>query len=459
MFRAPPMKPSQIPLVSLLMVARNSERFINEALLSARRQTLREIEIVVIDDGSTDATLEIASRHARADPRVRVYPGPQAGLAAVRNCSLRKARAPWAAILDSDDLLHPRHVEHLYAEAVARGVQLAAANMLCFHGGGGSGVSLFADGQAWREHRCITHAQFVRAGRLNSPGVQLGYLKPLFDLKFMRANGIEYDPDLRIGEDYEFVNRALAAGARYSFLPQPTYFYRRHADSTSHRLSRRDLVSLTRVTRADEAAAREPELVDAIALRRRSLVDALAHLDTVDALKQRDWRRAMHVLGSSRAVPALLMRSALEGAGRRLRSRIAALLPKPERDQRPTVLVIGRPLQGSATDLVRSILARRGYRIIDRTVWDWGDGPGLARSVRRVDLILLADPLACEAAPFALAPLAPWVGEGDFPQALVDVRLGAGRLPGVLDVTSVDADTLLSAIDGARRAKSGPAFA
>src|SRR3546814_2503148 len=115
MFLAPPMQPSQTPLVSLLMVARNSERFINEALLSARRQTLREIEIVVIDDGSTDATLDIASRHTQADPRVRVYPGPQAGLAAVRNCSLRRARAPWAAILDSDDLLQDRKSTRLHS--------------------------------------------------------------------------------------------------------------------------------------------------------------------------------------------------------------------------------------------------------------------------------------------------------------------------------------------------------
>jgi len=441
------------------MVARNSERFINEALLSARRQTLREIEIVVIDDGSTDATLDIASRHTQADPRVRVYPGPQAGLAAVRNCSLRRARAPWAAILDSDDLLHSRHIEHLYTAAVAQGVQMAAANMLCFHEGGGSSVSLFAEGKLWRERRCITHAQFVRAGRLNVPGVQLGYLKPLFNLDFMRANGIEYDPDLRIGEDYEFVNRALAAGARYSFLPQPTYFYRRHEASTSHRLSRRDLVGLLAVARPGTAEARNLELVDAIARRRQSLLDALAHLDAVDALKRRDWRTALHLLRSNREVPGLLMRSALEGSLRRLRSRISAILPRREPDQRPTVLVIGRPQQGSPAALVKTVLSERGYWIVTRTVWDWRDGLGLARSVRRVDLILLADPLACEAAPFALAPLAPWLGEADLPNALVDLRLGIRPRPGVLDVTSVDADTLLSAIDDARRAKCGPVFA
>lgn len=459
MFLAPPMQPSQIPLVSLLMVARNSERFINEALLSARRQTMREIEIVVIDDGSTDATLEIASGHARADPRVRIYPGPQAGLAAVRNCSLRKARAPWAAILDSDDLLHPRHVEHLYAAAVSQGLQMVAANMLCFRDGGGSGVSLFAEGKLWRERRCITHAQFVRAGRLNWPGVQLGYLKPLFDLGFMRANGIGYDPDLRIGEDYEFVNRALSAGARYGFLPQPTYFYRRHEASTSHRLSRRDLVSLLAVARPGIAEARNLELVDALARRRQSLVDALAHIDAVDALKRRDWRTAAHLLRTNREVPGLLMRSVLEGSWRRLGSAMSAFRPRREPDRRPTVLMIGRPQEGSATARVKSILARRGYRIVGRTVWDWRDAPRLARSVRKVDLILLADSFACEAAPFALAPLAPWVGEADLPHALVDLRLGARGSPGVLDVTSVDADTLLRAIDNARRARCGPVFA
>ncbi|HKT85566.1 MAG TPA: glycosyltransferase family 2 protein [Novosphingobium sp.] len=459
MYLAAPTQPSHVPLVSLLMVARNSERFINEALLSARRQTMRELEIVVIDDGSTDATLEIASRHAHADPRVRVYPGPQAGLAAVRNCSLRKARAPWAAILDSDDLLHPRHVEHLYAAAIGQGVQMAAANMLCFHEGGGRGVRLFAEGRLWRERRCITHAQFVRAGRLNSPGVQLGYLKPLFNLEFMRANRIEYDPRLRIGEDYEFVNRALAAGARYGFLPPPTYFYRRHDASTSHRVSRRDLVGLLALARPGEGKARNLELLDAIARRRQSLEDALAHVDTVDALKRRDWRTAVHLLRSNREAAGLLVHSALEGSLRRLRSAVSGVLPRGEPDQRPTVLVIGRPPQGSATALVKTVLSRRGYRIVTRTVWDWRDGVGLARSVRRADLILLADSFACEAAPFALAPRAPWVGEADLPHALIDLRLGLRSLPGVLDVTSIDEDTLISAIEGARRAKCGPVFA
>src|SRR3546814_2206699 len=104
--------------------------------------------------------------------------------------------------------------------------------------------------------------------------------------------------------------------------------------------------------------------------------------------------------------------------------------------QRPTLLVIGRPQQGSPAALVKTVLSERGYWIVTRTVWDWRDGLGLARSVRRVDLILLADPLACEAAPFALAPLAPWLGEADLPNALVDLRLGIRPRPGVLAVTS-----------------------
>ncbi|OYU75462.1 MAG: hypothetical protein CFE32_14220, partial [Alphaproteobacteria bacterium PA3] len=185
------------PLVSLLMVARNAAQHIDTALVSARRQTLTRIEIVVVDDRSTDATGEIIRRHAAEDPRVIAVPGHGKGLAAVRNLSIAAAAAPFAAIVDSDAILHPRHAEHLLDLARRTGADLAASNMIAFSSE--APATLFVDGEGWTGERMIGHAEFVATGRLDRPGIQLGYLKPLFRLAALRKHALGYDLRLRIG--------------------------------------------------------------------------------------------------------------------------------------------------------------------------------------------------------------------------------------------------------------------
>ena len=95
------------PVVSVITPAYNAERYIEHTLESALRQTFREFELLVVDDGSTDGTAAIAQRYAEKDARFRVLRQTNRGIAAARNLAMRRARGRYLALLDSDDLWFP----------------------------------------------------------------------------------------------------------------------------------------------------------------------------------------------------------------------------------------------------------------------------------------------------------------------------------------------------------------
>jgi glycosyltransferase involved in cell wall biosynthesis len=98
-------------LVSVVIPAYNASSTLDETLLSVRSQTHHALEIIVVNDGSTDDTGAIAKRHAAVDSRVQVVTQDNAGLAAARNAGWRRARSDLIAFLDADDLWAPRKIE------------------------------------------------------------------------------------------------------------------------------------------------------------------------------------------------------------------------------------------------------------------------------------------------------------------------------------------------------------
>lgn len=381
------------------MVARNTAPYSGAALLSARRQSLADIEIVVVDDGSTDETRAIALNHAAEDPRVRVIDGPQAGLAAVRNASLAAARGRWAAILDSDDLLHPRHVERLVAEARACGAEIVAANMVSFaivHGT--ARTALFADSPPWREPRRIGLTEYVRANSAFGDPVCAGYLKPLLDMEFLRRHAIAYDPRLRIAEDYDLVARMLALGARFAYLPRPTYFYRRHDGSTSHRQSEADLSAMLAAADAVLDADAPADVRTAVARRKAGIRTLLRHTRAVSHLKARRFTAAFRTLGMDRAAWLLLAASAWEGAARRLTIRL-----EPRTAPTPVALVIGDVSPDSPLSAQLARLAAAGTTVVHRaTPADDGARARLIDGLPALVAVLTALPASEDDAGYAL---------------------------------------------------------
>lgn len=99
------------PLVSVIVAAYNSGRWIERTLDSALQQTCSDIEVIVVDDGSTDVTASIVERMARDDPRLHLIRQSNGGASSARNAGLVRARGAFLAPLDADDLWHPTKLQ------------------------------------------------------------------------------------------------------------------------------------------------------------------------------------------------------------------------------------------------------------------------------------------------------------------------------------------------------------
>ena len=98
---------SRSPVISVVMSVFNGARFLDEAVASIRRQSYRDFEFIIIDDGSTDATPEILSRHAVADARLRVVRQENRGLIGSLNRGFSEASGTYIARMDADDVAKP----------------------------------------------------------------------------------------------------------------------------------------------------------------------------------------------------------------------------------------------------------------------------------------------------------------------------------------------------------------
>jgi glycosyltransferase involved in cell wall biosynthesis len=108
-------------LVSVVIPAYNGAPTIDETLTSVRSQTHRALEIIVVDDGSTDDTRRIAEQHAAADERIQVVHQANAGVATARNAGWHRARSDFIAFIDADDLWAPTKIEKQLQALLAGG--------------------------------------------------------------------------------------------------------------------------------------------------------------------------------------------------------------------------------------------------------------------------------------------------------------------------------------------------
>ncbi len=116
------------PLVSAVVPAFNAEATIRATLDSILAQTFAGLEVIVVDDGSTDATVDVVRQIE--DPRVRLVEQPNGGAAAARNLGIHHARGDWVAFLDSDDLWLPHKLERQLEELEASGMDAAQSSVV-----------------------------------------------------------------------------------------------------------------------------------------------------------------------------------------------------------------------------------------------------------------------------------------------------------------------------------------
>jgi len=102
------------PKISIIIPVYNTDQYVRDAIGSIRNQTVKELEILIIDDGSTDNSLTIVTELAKTDERIKVFSQPNQGQAVARNLGLKNARGKYIYFMDSDDLLDASALELCY---------------------------------------------------------------------------------------------------------------------------------------------------------------------------------------------------------------------------------------------------------------------------------------------------------------------------------------------------------
>lgn len=211
--------PSSTPLVSVLLAVRDGEEFVGQAVASILLQSLADLELVVVDDGSVDTTPAILD--AIGDPRLVVVRNESAlGLATALNVGMERARGRYLARIDADDVALPRRLERQVA-LLERTPGLAVV---------GSSAIEFGAGRPLILHRMpVTDAEVRWAALFSAP-----FLHPsvTVDRAILEDNGLLYDAAYRESEDYDLWTRLLRVGAGMNLLA-PQLLYRRHAAQAS----------------------------------------------------------------------------------------------------------------------------------------------------------------------------------------------------------------------------------
>lgn len=202
--------------VSVIMAAFNAEPFIEAAVRSVLGQTYPIRELIVVNDGSTDGTLERLNAIAATDPRMRIISQLNQGFSAARNAALREARGDWIAVADADDIQFPNRLS-LQMAAVDRNPSVTVC---------GGGIETWDGGAGNGQFEVLPATNAEIRGRMS-------FESPLFDPTVIyRASLLPesrgaYDGSFRMAADYDLWSR-WASRAHFMNLPDVLTRYRRH---------------------------------------------------------------------------------------------------------------------------------------------------------------------------------------------------------------------------------------
>ena len=212
--------------ISIIMPAHNAREYIAGGVTSALEQTLRDIELIVIDDGSADDTARVATRAATRDPRFTLIElQSNRGPGAARNAGLEAASGEWIALLDADDTFAPVRLQRMLRMAEERGADLLSDNLVLSATPGSDQGVCAVPTEFMTRQTGISAAEFIAMDRPGYGTRAVGFLKPIMRAEFLRKRRLRYDATYRNGEDFHFYVKALLEGARLFVTPDAWYQY------------------------------------------------------------------------------------------------------------------------------------------------------------------------------------------------------------------------------------------
>jgi succinoglycan biosynthesis protein ExoO len=309
------------PQVSIIVPAFNAQEYIAHALSSALSQTNCNLEVIVVDDGSTDHTFEEVARIAALDERVRLLQHERTcGASATRNTAIAAAQGDWIAPLDADDAYAPNRLDYLLKNARETDADLVADNlMLCSFPARVPLEPAVRPGSRLFEGP-LTLSEFVGTESVDG-NIDLGFLKPMIRRQFIQQNSLRYRHDLKVVHDFCLYVEAFLRGGRFVLLPEPLYKYSVRPGSLSNCGSKSALAEIDRLNRClmgSPLIEANPEWRRLFRSRQQGIDRAILYARLTEAVRQKQVSQAFDILCRHPAELAYFTGRLSQAAQRRL---------------------------------------------------------------------------------------------------------------------------------------------
>ena len=210
--------------VSVVVPVYNGEKSIESCLKNLAKQTLKDIEIICVDDGSTDGSLGIIKDFMKKDGRVRVVSQKNGGLSAARNTGIKNTNTLYVMFCDCDDYFAPTMCEKMVHAMEENEVDIAAC---------GTEVEYKAHSEIAESDTNYYRIKFSGKNYINEEitmKTDVSVCNKIFRIELIRKHGIEFPEGLN-NEDYYFYNAYMSVARTIFFITQKMYKYIRHEDS------------------------------------------------------------------------------------------------------------------------------------------------------------------------------------------------------------------------------------
>lgn len=211
------------PIVTIVMPAFNVAAHLDRSIGSLIKQTFADWELVVVDDCSTDDTVEVVKSWMKRDNRIRlIVQNNNTGPSAARNNGFRSALGQYIALLDADDAWHCERLSIMLDIAQLHNADLVIDNLVFYdeHADCNTGTA-FTPSEAISQ---VTFEDVINSERPEAK-FRMGFLKPIFRSQFLKNHGIEYWTEVRLAEDFLLLCESLLAGGRTFLTAWPGYIY------------------------------------------------------------------------------------------------------------------------------------------------------------------------------------------------------------------------------------------
>lgn len=220
-----------IPLVSIIIPVFNAERYLTKCLKSIIKQSYEHIEILVINDGSSDNSLSIINEFSRKDPRIHILSKKNSGPSETRNLGLEHATGEFISFVDADDWIHENMIEQMVFEMSRRRSDLVICEVLQFDCQNDN----YTPRRTFKLSELDQHASYdALMSRFISGEFDFANWNKLYKRAIIEENRIRFQADLRIGEDFIFNLIYLNHVSRHTLVYAPMYNYRIHENSLFH---------------------------------------------------------------------------------------------------------------------------------------------------------------------------------------------------------------------------------